>query len=337
MWQAQAPGLMHAHAGRRARAHHHLPLLLDQYYLFAATAVKPRMRCGTAQGLLWLLVVVRTSGGAAFFSSARPRLAASRRAARVNLRGGGAITELSMAHVTVQTRLFQGDGWDPRLRAALSDIAATGGASSLDSVLLFSLGANHDALLAAVTGCAIACPVYLSEAYGILGYEEEGGRNLELMEKGRGSEYGCRGGDGGQGVVVVAYRGGGMRASHEKVPDSSSVLVLSDNTNLDSVLEDLSCLYYGGVTKANYVLSDGKFEKVANILVATVAPGGPFFLIILCMYVCMYVCMYIRMYVCMYVCMYVLCMCVCMYVCICIMCVCVCVCACARARACVRT
>ena len=101
----------------------------------------------------------------------------------------------------VHTLLVPGDGRDPRLRAALSEIAAapSAAASALDAVVLFSLGASHDELLAAVSECAFVCPVYLSETYGILGYDEAAGRNLEFMEKGRGSEYGCRGGDGGQG------------------------------------------------------------------------------------------------------------------------------------------
>jgi hypothetical protein len=32
-----------------------------------------------------------------------------------------------------------------------------------------------------------ACPVYLKETYGILGYDEETKQNVELMEKARGS------------------------------------------------------------------------------------------------------------------------------------------------------
>ena len=113
-----------------------------------------------------------------------------------------------------------------------------------------------------------------AETYGILGYDESLGRNIELMEKGRGAEYGCRGGDGGQGVVVVAFFDGSMLATHESVqPDATSVLILCDNTDPDALLSSLPCLYYGGVTKANFVLTGGKFERVANILVASVAPG----------------------------------------------------------------
>ena len=141
-----------------------------------------------------------------------------------------------MSHI--DTCLIQGDGSSPQLRIALSDMAAPD-KKALDSIVLLSLGANHDHLMAAVKSCSsIRCPVYLSETYGILGFDESEGRNIELMEKGRGQEYGCRGGDGGQGVVVVAYRGGAFLATHEAIPDTaSSVLVISDNTNMDETLE----------------------------------------------------------------------------------------------------
>jgi hypothetical protein len=40
------------------------------------------------------------------------------------------------------------------------------------------------------------CSVFVAETYVILGYDDDLNRNEELMEKGRGSGYGCVGGSG---------------------------------------------------------------------------------------------------------------------------------------------
>ena len=77
----------------------------------------------------------------------------------------------------------------------------------LDCLALFSLGADHDKLVRAAS--RVDCPsIYLTETYGILGYDESVGRNIELMEKGRGQEYGYQGGSGGQGCLAVAWSDG---------------------------------------------------------------------------------------------------------------------------------
>ena len=174
----------------------------------------------------------------------------------------------------MDTFLVQGDGSDPTLRTSLNDLASSEG-SKLDAVLLFSLGANHNHLLSAVSCSGIRCPVFLSETYGIIGFDKSIDKNIELMEKGRGTEYGCRGGDGGQGVVVVAFRGGTIVATHEAIPDGSlAVLVLTSNSSPQNFLRSFSCLYYGGVSKANYVLAEDKFTSVENILVASAYGEG---------------------------------------------------------------
>ena len=63
----------------------------------------------------------------------------------------------------VHTLLVPGDGRDPRLRAALSEIAAapSAAASALDAVVLFSLGASHDELLAAKPNYLVQTPADL--------------------------------------------------------------------------------------------------------------------------------------------------------------------------------
>ena len=83
--------------------------------------------------------------------------------------------------------------------------------AALNALVLMSLGLEHlslTLLLNAVSEAGVQCPVYVTETYGILGYDEGAGRNVELMEKGRGLEYGFVGGSGGQGCLVLAYSGG---------------------------------------------------------------------------------------------------------------------------------
>ena len=172
----------------------------------------------------------------------------------------------------IETFLLQGDGSGSVLHTALEDVAGPGRpGGELDCLFLFSLGAKHECLLDAVTASAVRCPVYLSETYGILGFDRDLGKNIELMEKGRGSEYGCCGGAGGQGTVVVAFRGGGMVGTHGEMPEhATSVLVISDDSSQG--LPKLPCLLYGGVTKANYQLREGKFERVNDLFLASISP-----------------------------------------------------------------
>ena len=93
-------------------------------------------------------------------------------------------------------------------------ISQLGSVSSmaLNALVLMSLGADHSALLSAVASSKIDCPVYLTETYGIIGFDEASQAHVELMEKGRGSEYGFQGGSGGQGCVIIAFEG--ARAGH---------------------------------------------------------------------------------------------------------------------------
>jgi hypothetical protein len=92
----------------------------------------------------------------------------------------------------VQSFLVQG--------AATSAVAARLGSStpaSLDGLVLMSLGMHHLGLVNAVKEqLDLSCPVFLTETYGILGFDDDTGENIELMEKGRGSKYGFCGREG---------------------------------------------------------------------------------------------------------------------------------------------
>ena len=83
-------------------------------------------------------------------------------------------------------------------------------------MVFFSLGVKPE-IISAVAGGSLGihgmCPVYIADCYGVIGWDKKQKKNVELMEEGRGSEYGAPGGQGGEGVVVVAFRGkqhGGM-------------------------------------------------------------------------------------------------------------------------------
>jgi hypothetical protein len=139
------------------------------------------------------------------------------------------------------------------------------GRDPLDALLLFSLGVDHTSLIQNTVLPFIVqqqsddgCRVYLTETYGIIGYDEDLGRNVELMEQGRGSEYGNAGGSGGQGCLAVGFRGDHVRCGHgdpnDSFPDSTqSTLLIADQSGTYS--KDMQskalphCLYYGGITK----------------------------------------------------------------------------------------
>ena len=46
-----------------------------------------------------------------------------------------------------------------------------------------SLGLEHRQLLNAVSEAGVQCPVYVTETYGILGYDEGAGRNVATAER----------------------------------------------------------------------------------------------------------------------------------------------------------
>ena len=152
-------------------------------------------------------------------------------------------------------------------------------ANALDALLLFSLGADHAVLRDAVKG--VGCRCYLTETYGILGYDDDQGRNVEYMEKGRGSEYGFVGGSGGQGVLAVAYSGGGVSTGHEGLPppDARSALVVADTSGAwksAAAAAETVPTHYGGITKEAWELKeDGSLHAVPYFWVASTADAEP--------------------------------------------------------------
>ena len=162
----------------------------------------------------------------------------------------------------VESILVRGDG------AALGPrLASVASGTALNVLVLMSLGADHAALLSAVSDCGIKCPIFLTETYGIIGFDEELSRNVELMEKGRGSEYGFRGGSGGQGCLIVAYSGGasaGHTASFPRPEDVSSLMVVADTSKAFAKVAGDAPLHYGGITKEAFVLTEGGALKTLS-------------------------------------------------------------------------
>jgi len=147
--------------------------------------------------------------------------------------------------------------------------------AALNALVLMSLGLEHRQLLNAVSEAGVQCPVYVTETYGILGYDEGAGRNVELMEKGRGSEYGFVGGSGGQGCLVLAYSGGAAAGHTAAWPaDAASMMVVADGSGAFAAAAASAPLHYGGITKEAWVLSDGALQPVPFFWVAGVAGGA---------------------------------------------------------------
>lgn len=171
----------------------------------------------------------------------------------------------------VHARLVQSDGAD--LDAMLKGIAS----DKVAALVVMSLGADHRKIATALQDRALSCPVYVTETYGIVGFDTSAGRNLELMEKGRGTEYDCRGGDGGQGYVLIAFHGAGVTAMHDRFPEKAcSMMVVADGSeSFKKISGDAPCLYFGGITKEAYVLSGAELVQVPHFFVCFSAEAGP--------------------------------------------------------------
>ena len=97
----------------------------------------------------------------------------------------------------VRSVLIEGDG--AGVGQALP--AAAEGASC---VVLLALGVDLELLAAA--GRTVTAPVYIVDTYGIVGFDEGAGRNVEFLEAGRGQEYGGVGGLSLEGGVLPKNR-----------------------------------------------------------------------------------------------------------------------------------
>ena len=146
-----------------------------------------------------------------------------------------------------------------------------------DAVVLFILDLESADFIPFAQTVAPNTPVFLADCYGILGYSAEEGRNIELMEAGRGREYGGVGGDGGQGVVVVAFCGGGVVATVDTLPGAgitAHLVVAAHGSNVGSLLaKQASAMYYGGVAKATFRYAPDKerFETIPCFCISTLA------------------------------------------------------------------
>jgi hypothetical protein len=160
------------------------------------------------------------------------------------------------------------------LKSALGPRLAEG---RIDAVVLLALGVEAGALVPFAVAAGNA-PVLLADCYGVLGYSTEQGRNLELMEQGRGREYGGAGGDGGQGVVAVLFHGEGrFVASTEQLPAGACAhMVVTTGGGTVSLLDNAAAPYYGGVAKAalRFDAEAGSFTPVERFFVTTLARPG---------------------------------------------------------------
>ncbi len=146
-----------------------------------------------------------------------------------------------------------------------------------DVIVLLALGIEPAAFIPFAKAVTPGPQVLLADCYGILGFSATEGRNIELMEAGRGREYGGTGGDGGQGVVVVAFAGGGVLTSAETLPSegvTAHLVVAGGGSDIGAVLARQSAVtYYGGVAKATYryVPYEERFEPIPYFSVSTLA------------------------------------------------------------------
>lgn len=159
----------------------------------------------------------------------------------------------------VRSFLVQGTG------AALAGRLA---ALTADAIVLCSLGAHHDLLLQAASQVTAKTKVYLTETYGILGYDEEMGQNIELMEEGRGQEYGYQGGSGGQGCLVVAFSD--CVAGHDaNLPSNAvSTMIIADQSGAWARIQSKAPLQFGGITKECYFIDNGRLLQMPYFWIA---------------------------------------------------------------------
>jgi hypothetical protein len=173
--------------------------------------------------------------------------------------------------IKIQTQLCQEV---EELQATLSPSLAADGC---DVIVLLALGFQPAAFVPLAKTVAVQTPVFLADCYGILGFSTEAGRNIELMEAGRGREYGGVGGDGGRGVVAVAFSGGGVVATVDALPaegTTAHMVVAASGSDISTFLaRHAVAIYYGGLAKATfrYVPDQEQFAAVPYFFVSTVA------------------------------------------------------------------
>lgn len=161
----------------------------------------------------------------------------------------------------ISSLLVQGAG-----SAVASKFGSILSGGTLDALVLLSLGADHTSLLDAIRDhkqALASCPVYLTETYGILGFDEDLKRNVELLEKDRGSEYGFVGGSGGQGCLVLGYSDGAIAGHTDDFPaGTSSMMVVADQSKTWTSVQTKAPLHYGGITKTCWQINMDDLTKI---------------------------------------------------------------------------
>ncbi|CAK9044323.1 unnamed protein product [Durusdinium trenchii] len=149
-----------------------------------------------------------------------------------------------------------------KLAMAIAPLAAH---IDISCLVFFTLGVKPE-IISAVAGGSLGihgmCPVYIADCYGIIGWDKKAKKNVEMMEKGRGSEYGLPGGQGGEGVVVVAFRG------KEHAGGATHMVVKAHGkAELEAAADGVS---YGGYAKACYKLEhSGDLVEVDDFVVSS--------------------------------------------------------------------
>jgi len=173
---------------------------------------------------------------------------------RTHVRSNAHVSSIKRsATSSIETFLVQGPVDTAKLAARCAPLAAH---IDLNCVVFFSLGVSIDTISAAAGGALGLhglCSVFIADCYGIIGWDEAAKKNLEFMELGRGSEYGHVGGQGGEGVVVVAFRG------DEHKPTTSSTWAPGCGVHMAVTTDGLPSaasagVMYGGVAKGCYKL-----------------------------------------------------------------------------------
>lgn len=196
-------------------------------------------------------------------SSLRQRPLRQSRSSRIQCRAGKSC---------VETFMVQGDVNEASLSMKCAGLA---GHMDLKTVVFFSLGVSEE-LIQRVAGGALglhgACPVFVVDCYGIIGWDAKEGKNVELMEKGCGTEYGGVGGSGGKGVVVAAFRGPAhtptVGPGQLTLPGESHMLVCNAEASFEPAA---SGAVYGGMAKKCFVMdsSTGNLQEIERFAVSS--------------------------------------------------------------------
>jgi len=190
--------------------------------------------------------------------------------ARTSQSSSSRSTGAAMHAGKVETFLVPGPIDAGKLAMAVAPLAAH---IDLSCLVFFGLGVKPETI-ASVAGGSLGihgmCPVFIADCYGIIGWDKKEKRNIELMEKGRGSEYGCPGGQGGEGVVVVAFRGKAYAAGGE----GGSHMVVASHGKAELAAE-AGGVSFGGYAKGCYQLEhSGDVVEIDKFQVASSSPAA---------------------------------------------------------------